>query len=169
MNRKVAILVAVVLFASFVGGAFADTLSNSPTHTSLLTSGVDIDLSTSSTVIDQFPTITSNLTMGFAFAPPASFVQTQSVLVSLLYIRGSTYTPDSIFIQLNSGTPSVIPYSPAANYGSPVTGAVGISKASLHVGSNVLTMALNSGCGGSSGCIVGVSFARLIVEYTYMG
>ena len=89
MNKTRASILSILLLASFVGIAYADTVSNSSTRTTLQIASVDIQVlkfgvaATGDSAVLVANNIV-NLTAGFAFSP-SNLVQVISVGLTTVY------------------------------------------------------------------------------------
>src|SRR2546425_1794670 len=86
------------MLATFVGGAFADTIPTAPAKTTLQTTGIDIVLFNNVPPAMQIWNIHSqvsipevNFTTAFAFAPAVGFGRVTSVALTVIYTL-STYS-----------------------------------------------------------------------------
>ena len=113
MNGKEAILVTVVLFATFIGGAFADTISTAPTRATVQITSVDIGLFNPQVfnpqlgfemwdIPSQLSSPEVNFTTAFAFAPINGFARVTSVALTIIH-TSSIYLP-STSMAVNVGT-----------------------------------------------------------------
>ncbi len=175
------ILVAVVVLATFVGGAFADTISTAPTRTTLQTTSVDIEAFQAETnglqLLTCYPASIcggvslANLTAGFSFAPAKNFVQINSVILTIIYQQVSvSSTPstntDALTVEVNGHSPTVLGM---IYYCSSCVSSVSqpISPHSLNPGANTLNVGIAAT--GPNPSQANIYEVRLTVEYTFQG
>jgi len=178
LNRKEAIIVALLLLTTFMGSTFAAPavqqmlIVNDPLNvrivggpfTSHVTS-LDIDVLSNKfngiPISGNFPTW--NLTAAFSFSPRLGFVQATAVLITIEWDELSNGHDDDRFsVRLNEGSFSVL--APLR----PQTTQIGsLPLQDLRVGSNLLNLGVvpNNPSVTTSFLIYEV---RLTVEYTFM-
>jgi|SRR5213083_338528 len=182
MNRKEGVIVGLVLFVSFIGGAFATPtiqnifITNDPLNvrivggTSLRTTSVDIDtlillgngIQIISNPVGQGAQL--NYTASFSFAPLKGFVQVNNVLATLVYTPQSPNPGDSIGVQLN-GQPIARTSIDPLSSGVPTSSIAAVGG--IRVGSNIITVKLILAT--SSSLLAYLYEVRLTVEYTFLG
>ena len=171
MNRKEAVLVTVLLLATFVGTVFADTATTSRTTTTLQTASVDIFLfagpfaSGNNALVFASSTLHQNLSAAFSFTPSRVFVQVNAALLTYHYSVANPNAGDKFSFQLNRGSPTVVPIGTVI--AAPLSEVVNLQGANLRIGSNVVELGIMLAPGVTGGS-VNVFGLRLTVEYTFM-
>ncbi len=174
MNRKEAIAVTAVILATFVGGAFADTVSTNSTRTTVQTTSVDLEVlkivpGVSFTPFSSSSGFTSvtmgipvgNVTSAFSFAPNKGFLQVNSILATIVWGFGGG-SVNGFTIQLNHLVKTnVTGFGSSIGVGT-VVGALPASG--LNTGTNLLTI----GVIGTNFPFAFVYEVRLTVEYTFL-
>ncbi len=178
MNRKEAILITVVLFATFIGGVFADTLPTSPTRTTLQTTSTDMEVVKFAGVgvpqSDAYTTPTAglavgNLTVAFSFAPASGFQQINSAKATIIYHAATFYgacNPCSLGDRFNIRVNGQAVASFASS-GSVYPTTTVVSLGNLRIGSNMFTMVVSNPTAQFPG-VYYVYDVRLTVEYTFL-
>ena len=177
MNRREATVVCVFVLATFIGGAFADTMPTSPSKTTLRTSGVDIEVlnvipALSGPAFGIFATLTASggrtgFNGGFSFAPERGFVQVTSVIVSIISTAEATNSGDMFSAQLNGRTSSTVAVLGGKR---PFARVLTLQNQDVLVGSNLLTVEVARSTPPPEGSPSSyfLYFIRLTVEYTFM-
>lgn|SRR2546425_6973663 len=159
------------MLATFVGGAFADTIPTAPAKTTLQTTGIDIVLFNNVPPAMQIWNIPSqasipevNFTTAFAFAPRVGFGRVTSVALTIIYtLSTSTGLPPT-----NAGVIVDINGQSSRSLALPVLAAVATSSGYLsvewlHPSSNMINIGL------PANDVVTLYEAHLTVEYTFLG
>ena len=175
MNRKEAIVVTVLLSATFISAVFADSTPTSPTKTiSLQTSSIDVGLFNPQQFNPQLgfefwniPSQSSvpevNFTAAFAFAPATGFVRVTSLALTIIYTFSTTtgQRPSNmafnVEINVQSSGSLTLPVFQAT-----ATAAGFLGTQALHPGSNTINIAL------PPNDVLTLFQAHLTIEYTFL-
>ena len=175
MNRKEAIVVTVLVLATFITGAYADTLSTvSTTRGTLQTASVDIEAfkvnpgpggpfsSSGAFICGGCGTYGGNFTAAFSFSPKG-FVNTNIVTLTLSYYGGHV-PPEPLSIRLNGNSPNVVPTVSSSL--STTTANIAIQQ--IRFGANMVDIGFAAVPPAGDNFQATIFEARLTVEYTYL-
>ncbi len=165
----------MVLFATFVSGVFAETLTTSQTRGTTQTTATDIDVlplvsgfsayGVSSSGVELWSATyyaQQNYTAAFSFAPTKGFTHVNSLYLTLVYAQpGNTVSVTRFIVQLNTGGVSTSNETTAL-YGAQ-TILISLRPQDLRVGANTIRIALSP----APPALLDLYQVRITAEYTF--